>query len=57
MNAPQEPVNPAAALANLRWQKLNPDQRKAATEKARQARKANAAKRRAAKNGGGDTND
>ncbi|MBQ1039299.1 hypothetical protein [Micromonospora sp. C81] len=48
----------ARMLVALRWKDTTPEDRKAATAKAREARKANAAARRAAReNGGGDTND
>lgn len=39
-------------LVSYRWQNTTPEQRKAATQKAREARKRKAAERRAAKNGG-----
>lgn len=39
-------------LAEIRWAKTTPEQRKAATEKARSARKAKAAERRAARENG-----
>lgn len=48
----------AAVLNRIRWANTTPEQRKAATAKAREARKRKAAERRvAAANGGADDND
>lgn len=52
MSTEPSPSEIATALNRIRWSNTTPEQRKAATAKAREARKRKAAERRAAKNGG-----
>lgn len=56
MNTEPSPSEIATALNRIRWANTTPEQRKAATQKAREARKAKAAERRAARENG-DGND
>ncbi len=52
MSTEPTPSEIATILNRIRWANTTTEQRKAATLKAREARKAKAAERRAAKNGG-----